>query len=515
MKKPVKILISVIYYIFVIVIVFVLAIILPEENKDSLVADCIEDSINSGDYEQIVALFSPYYNETPVYSINKDNQIIKIYEAVTNDEVYDTENYYIKSTMVGLIFNSNDYNYEDLTDSSGNTYNDTKIQISDGTNTYDVDLESANFAYLTKYRMIQFEIDEFDFKKSNLDTISDITFYQNDNSEFLTVNDLNLNFNTEFFNYVDEFNYLYNEQFFDIPLSLSGNINKSDSSSILSVGSCISFQSTVQVLIDISSDKLFEVSVGGSSLTANYGTTTYTISSNSSVVITAKEETKLDYISFTYDGTLSYIYTFNDSIDTSSYKCAYKFEDGTKTLGKTYDEDEIETKYNNWLDTYTFSTTNYNEVVSPATTKAIWQVAIIIVLLLLVGDTLIGSRIIIKFIKWIISKFKKNNPNDETTEVTPSFNDYEVNVECKIVVPENYENEIHIVYKLKDSDITMTFDLNRKNNYTMTNRYRNGIYELNEINMPNLKLVDEKNILSIKGYRYKLELKTIENELDK
>lgn len=509
MKKPVKILISVIYYIFVVIIVFVLAIILPEENKNSLVENCIKDSINSENYEQIVALFCPYYNETPICSINESNKIIRIYETVTNDEIYDTENYYMKKSLVGFIFNSDEYNYQDLTDSNGDSYNNTRLQISDdNNNTYDeIELESANFVYLDKYGMIQFEIDEFDFKQSNLSAISNISFYQNDNSKYLTISNLNLNFSTDFFNDVEEFNYLYNEQLYDIPLNFSGSINKSDSSSILSVGACISFQSTVQVLITISSDKLFEVSLDGTILNANYGTTTYTISSDSSVVITAKEETNLEYISFTYDGTLSYIYTFSDNIDTSSYKYVYKYEDSLTSLGKTYDQVEVETNYNNWLETYTFNTTNYNEIVSPASTRAMWQVILIIIALLLVGDTLIGSRMIIRFVKWIIKKFKKKNPNDKTTEVTPAFNDYEVNVECKIIVPENYENEIHIVYKLKDKDMTMTFDLDKKNNYTMSNRYRNGVYELKEISIPNLKLIEKKNILNVKGYRYKLELK--------
>lgn len=506
MKKS-KIIFKVIYYIFMIIVVLLLAVVLPNENQYSLINDCIKTSLKNENYSQIPALFSSYYNDKAVASITQDDYKIELFESSSTNPINDSNTFYSQSIYTGLIINASGYNYGDLKDANDKTYNNTRLVISDGENTSDVDLDVSFFAYLNSNKLIYFEISEYDFAKSNLDKITSLSFYQNDNTKYIEVNNLDLDFDSQFFTEVEKYNDLYNSLYMDVLMSLTGNFDKQDESTTLSVGSAISFKTVAQTLINVNSSALFKVTSNGTLLNPNLGTTTYTFPAGAEVTLTAESELNLTDIIFTYDNNLSFAYSFGNKTYPNC-KRVYSFDASSKEIGKTYNEESIQTEYSAWQETYSFAVTNYQTIVSGATPRAIGQVVLIIILFLIVGDFLVGDRWIWRLIVKLYNKIKKKNPNDETSEVTPEFNDYEVNVECKFIVPEEYDASIHIVYKIKDKDISMTFDLTKEMGYKATNRFRNGVYELLEFDAPGLELDEPKEVLNVRGYKYVLELKT-------
>ncbi len=152
-----------------------------------------------------------------------------------------------------------------------------------------------------------------------------------------------------------------------------------------------------------------------------------------------------------------------------------------------------------------FSKTNYSELVKYVPLQNVLKIVGYFLVILIIGDFLVGKHHIIHLFARIFGKSKK------ATNETPEYmDDYEVNVTFKANVESDVKSVITITY-ISESGNEVTFTLSPSNSYEETKRIKNGNYMNPKIECSDLSCSDVPSTLAIKGFKYYQEFKFTKN----
>jgi hypothetical protein len=120
----------------------------------------------------------------------------------------------------------------------------------------------------------------------------------------------------------------------------------------------------------------------------------------------------------------------------------------------------------------TYRKNNYDDIKKEADRSGVIFIIIYFVIAFMIGDCLVGKRYIIKLIKIIVRKIRK----DEKKEVSDDgfSNDYYTNVTVILEVPDDCEDTFVITYHNVKNDVE--FNLTKVEGYKTTKRVHAGVY---------------------------------------
>ena len=191
--------------------------------------------------------------------------------------------------------------------------------------------------------------------------------------------------------------------------------------------------------------------------------------------------------SFTSD-----FFTVADNYNTNYNKYAM----GQMTL------DEFNKFSDEFLKSYTYLKSDYQEVVRFVWLENTMKLVVYAVVVLIIGDLLVGKRYLIALGKKIFVRKKKDSNSIEEDNIPEYMKNYEVNVTISAATPKNFDKDVVIKYHTDRGD-SLEFVLNKANMYQDTQRIKNGDYANPEIKAEGLKCQDVPSVLKIKGYTYK------------
>lgn len=492
---------KIVYYGFMIVIGIVMCFILPSYNQYNYLTKDLKNSIKNEEYSELASYFGAVYNENPILNEKNENgSTVLLYETVCYDYINDEESYsYADLVYMGFVLNPEGYNYEDGTDSSGNVMNHRKVLVNNET---EIKIDDTYFYYISDLNFFYFEISATSLLKENTETINKIDIIDRNGDSYVSYDNLNLSFeSSEFYSIATEYRDLVNLSLYHNELEISGNVTYNNDGSLFKSGTSIKYVPYGSPSMKIECENLDNLNV--ESATKN-DDGTYTLSTNTEVEIYAKADTKINAVTFIY-GNIEVRYGFDNN--DSMYSLTENVTDSTK-LGKTYDYDDVNDKYNTWKENYDklsdkgYKVADFSSIITKAKVMAVVQVVIYFLIIFIIGDFIVGKRHILNFCYKVFGKNKKGKPEDDEVVIN---NEYEVNVVCEARVPVGYKDKISIVYG-KTTGEKMLFELDSLHNYKMAKRYVNGEYEFLGLEASGLHLIKTNKKINVRGYRFELIL---------
>lgn len=205
---------------------------------------------------------------------------------------------------------------------------------------------------------------------------------------------------------------------------------------------------------------------------------------------------------------------------TSSYNLSSTFFETVEPLVSGYNElvlskTATSDNVNKLLDEFTtnyekheeFKTSDYKDVTKNVTLYAFLKLLAYILIILIIGDFLVGKHRIIHFFKKLFGKDKsKFEENAETYYVK-----HELNATVEAVVPEGYDKTITIKY-ISEEQVEVVFNLNIDNAYKETKLITSGVYNHPTVIADSLKCLDIPSELKVNGLKYSIKLQFEANE---
>lgn len=513
---------KIIYYGFMVVIGVIMCFILPSYNQYTALTKAVKSNIKNENYSEVVGFFSTYYNSTPVIESTKDDSKFKLYEATRYVELDDSSSgyYYAETVYMGFIFNVENYNNSTTYDTNGNELNNKKLIYSDGIDKKEIDLEKENLYYISELDFIYFWINKSEVENSKVDYIKTISITDSTGEEYISgTSDKPLTFISDFFKQADEYVDLFNEMYTKITFYIDGSIGsftKASEHSVLETGAKITYTPTGPCSLVIDSATPSSFTVTGASLIENQ-TNKYQLTDGNEITITANQSTTLKAISI-FVGDLEIRYSFNDDVTSGDYNWDVYGSDNSKEnesvingliLLNKYNEDDQNKEYEAWKEKYEFTTTNYSNALSNVTLKTVLQIIFYFVIMMIIGDFLVGKRYILYFFGKLFGK--KSKAKQKEPEIK---NEYEVNFVCIAHVPVGYTKPVTLVYK-KDNDPEVTFVLEKEHNYKLAIRTINGTYQFVSFEAEGIHPIKKLNEVIVRGYRYENTVTFVNNDENK
>ena len=213
MSKKVKTFFKIIYYVFTFGLGIVLAFVLPGMKFYEGLAETMEKSLTTGNYDKAMSLIGGYYDEEEVALIEyEDGSGIVMYSAAVEAYNQETKKYYMNPTYAGFLFNTkgtynvkaNDANRTRLVVEDANGVS-TDITILNYDSDQDKDKKVDSITTLENYTYVYFEI-----PVGKVDSISKLTFKDVENKDYRVAEGLDLDFSEAFFTDVQDFVKAYN-----------------------------------------------------------------------------------------------------------------------------------------------------------------------------------------------------------------------------------------------------------------------------------------------------------------
>ncbi len=165
-------------------------------------------------------------------------------------------------------------------------------------------------------------------------------------------------------------------------------------------------------------------------------------------------------------------------------------------------------KFNAEYEKYdTFKQSDYQDVIKNVTLYSTLKLIAYILIILIIGDFLVGKHRIIHFFKKLFGKEKSSFETDDVTY----YNEHELNVTVEASVPEGYDKTITIKY-VSESQKEIVYNLNKENEYKLTQLITSGVYNHPQIIADGLKCVDIPSELKINGLKFSIKLEFIYEE---
>ncbi len=498
---------KILYYGFMVVIGVILCFAMPGYNQYNALTKAIKEDIKTENYSDIPGFFASYYNDQAVLSSTNDNgSKFLLYEATNYEALQNSSFYYAQEVYMGFVFNVSSFDTQTYVDADGNPIkNSMRVEYSDGTNTITKSLATDNLAYIQELDFIYFYLPYKDYNESDLTGINNIKVYdgRSENNLYIEAStSSNLTFESEYFTQASTYVELFNRMYTHLNLNLDGTFTKEDTQTKLASFAKITYTPTGPTVLRLEGNP--DVKVEGASLIEG-SNNRYQMTNGQVVTITANSETYLTQVVVEV-GSLSVNYNFGQSIVTetskANYEQNYNLEDsvsGTKTLGQGFDSAKQESDFTKWNEeTYTFSKTNYQEALNGVTTKTMLQIVAYFVVMMIIGDFLVGKRHILALCSRLFGKNRKNKKSSpENTEIN---NVYEVNFACTVHVPVGYTKPVKVVYQ-KDYNNIVTFELLKEHNYKSAQRTQNGLYKLVSAEAQGLHPIKKQVEVQVRGYR--------------
>lgn len=224
------------------------------------------------------------------------------------------------------------------------------------------------------------------------------------------------------------------------------------------------------------------------------------------------------YDSFTQFDSMSFV-TSDDKVVASttfstSYQLTSSFFTVTSSLVTDYNQLALEEKatsdnVNPILEAFNteyakyenFKSSDYQEVIKNVNLYSSLKLLAYILIVLIVGDFLVGKHRIIHLFKRMFGKEKSSFETEDMTY----YNEHELNVSVEAKVPENYDKTITIKY-VSESQKEIVYNLNKENGYKLTQLITSGVYNHPLIIADGLKCVDVPSELKINGLKYSVKL---------
>ena len=167
----------------------------------------------------------------------------------------------------------------------------------------------------------------------------------------------------------------------------------------------------------------------------------------------------------------------------------------------------LEVFNNSYKEYENFKTSDYQDVIKNVNLYSSLKLLAYIVIVLIIGDFLVGKHRIIHAFKKLFGKEKSKFEEVETTY----YNEHELNVTVEAKVPEGYDKTITVKY-VSESQKEIVYNLNKDNEYKLTQLITSGVYNHPEIIADGLKCVDIPSELKINGLKYSVKLEFIYEE---
>lgn len=532
---------KIIYYGFMVVIGIILCLMLPSINQTNALVGAMNDCLEEDKIAQLTEFFAPFYNENAVL-VHKDeekNKSVYMFEATGYDRFNTSPAVSTAQNMlVGYLVGVSDFDFNVEPNADGESIYQYKVEFSDGINKYSKPFENEWIYFIEKSDFIYFDITEEEYENSDLTgSIKQVTFYDAEGKEYLsTDNKFNLTFDTEYFTNVgNSYVELYNRIYLDRKLILDGTkgaITYNESSdgnyTYFTKGAKISYQSVGYGEISI---KIKDVEYTGTSAVpaAPFSVTngtfvensayTFTLSTEGATTFTFTKDACVEYVKLTY-GTLEVMYEFNgagnvdekysftnkDSLSKEGF-LGVDFDGNKQQLDYEGKNSKGETQETYWLKTFKsykeqgYNVSNPSDRIGNVTGKTILQMVLYFVIMMIIGDFLVGKHYIVYFIGKLFGKKGAKRDKDEQQ----IDNKYEVNVDFEINVPAGYDKDVYIKYQ-KDEENVIEVTLTKALEYKFTARYQNGQYNLVSVEAEGLHVMKPQKTITVRGFRYKLEI---------
>ena len=161
----------------------------------------------------------------------------------------------------------------------------------------------------------------------------------------------------------------------------------------------------------------------------------------------------------------------------------------------------LEVFNNSYKEYENFKTSDYQDVIKNVNLYSSLKLLAYIVIVLIIGDFLVGKHRIIHAFKKLFGKEKSKFEEVETTY----YNEHELNVTVEAKVPEGYDKTITVKY-VSESQKEIVYNLNKDNEYKLTQLITSGVYNHPVIIADGLKCVDIPSELKINGLKYSVKL---------
>lgn len=225
MKKKWRIFLGIIYYVFTFSLGIMIAVVLPTINRDIIMYEYLDDYIESGDYVKAIDLLGGIYNKESVLEDDKNNvaifetnSLLKIKEI--KDEI-EVEKTIINASYVCIITNLQRewFELEDEDKNLSKILINGKDKIEILQTDLDEDGKLDTIATLIDSNYICFSIDQTYFEN-----INSMELVNAKGESLIKLENLNFDFNSNFFNETKQFRDKYNLFYEDKNFSKEENI---------------------------------------------------------------------------------------------------------------------------------------------------------------------------------------------------------------------------------------------------------------------------------------------------
>ena len=203
MKKKTKIIINIFYYLLTFGLGFLLAVILPSALENSNIPKYVDNYLADGRYEKAMELVGGYFNSKEVYKYESDDYKLVIFESLTIQVSDDN-----KDRSAHLSYSMFLYGIKDkYLVKSNDEKNPTKLLIDEDDNKvvklidYDSDNDGNKDSIST---LINLNFMYVEINKDKIPSINKIEFIDRYGDVKYSADNLNLNYDTEFYKLLTE-----------------------------------------------------------------------------------------------------------------------------------------------------------------------------------------------------------------------------------------------------------------------------------------------------------------------
>ncbi len=203
MKKKTKIIINIFYYLLTFGLGFLLAVILPSALENSNIPKYVDNYLADGRYDKAMELVGGYFNSKEVYKYESDDYKLVIFESLTIQVSDDN-----KDRSAHLSYSMFLYGIKDkYLVKSNDEKNPTKLLIDEDDNKvvklidYDSDNDGNKDSIST---LINLNFMYVEINKDKISSINKIEFIDRYGDVKYSVDNLNLNYDTEFYKLLTE-----------------------------------------------------------------------------------------------------------------------------------------------------------------------------------------------------------------------------------------------------------------------------------------------------------------------
>lgn len=509
---------KILYYGLVILAGLIMCVVLPNYNEYTMISNEIRAVVENKEFDKLPGFFySKYYNGECVYGgkikdqINEAEHDVYVFETILYHD-YDKTNRlsYAKEAYMVFIMGGSTFDYSLTKDEYGNDVNNSKLFINDKEVLKDETFYKINDRGVD---ILYFDISKYDMEAVGLASFNSISIENNASKQYMNI-DLGkeLNYNSQFYTYAQEYLGIYNSVCTNFEASLNGTFTLESNNTKMASGSKITINPYGFVKVYIEADGTYEVTGAKKvdEVKNQDGTIkepAHYVVSERSVVIKATSDVTLKSILVNFDD-IDVKFSFDGS-NEGYYLAENVTPDKEHRLGVAYNSEELLKQLEEWEKDYTFAISNVgaNLTAGRIRMKTIIQIVIYFVVALIIGDFLVGKHYIIYFFQKI---FKKKKANEVEEEVVVN-NEYNVNVEIKAFVPVGYENDVYVKY-VKDEEHIIEVTLKHSTGYKHAERFQNGTYKLEKIVAPGLHQMKPMREVKVRGFKFKIDLMLANDE---